>query len=74
MKKRLLNLALSAVGEILKKLPPDKAREVVDDMLDKVEKKIEESPSKIDDALVQPLLGFVRSVLSIPDDIGGDED
>lgn len=74
MKKRLFKLALSALGELIAKLPPQKAKEVLDDMIDGIEKRIADSPNKIDDALLQPTINFMRRVLDIPDDVGGDED
>ena len=74
MKKRLLSLVLNVLGEMIKELPPDKAKEAVDDMLDAVEKRVAESETRVDDVLVVPALRFVRAVAGIPDDIGGDAD
>ena len=45
-------------------------RELIDDMLDKLEEKAAGTGTPIDDAI----LVAIRGVLQIPDDIGGDED
>ncbi len=45
-------------------------RELIDDLLDKLEVKAAGTGTPIDDAI----LASIRGVLQIPDDIGGDED
>ena len=62
------------LGQLLALLPKDTAKEVIDDVLDKVEKKIADSETKWDDNLVQPMIDKLREVSDIPDDINGDED
>lgn len=57
----------SIVRELLKRLPPDVIKEVVDTMLDKIEEKVESTSTQLDDAVVLPLIGLIRDTLDIED-------
>ena len=65
MKLRILTAGLRW---LLSTLEPQFVRELVDDMLDKVEDRYAEN------ALVMQAVALVRSSFNIPDDVGGDED
>ncbi len=49
-------------------------KEILDDMLDVVEQRIADSPTKLDDRLIQPLIDSLRAYANVPDNIGGDPD
>jgi len=70
MRKKLLSLLLS---QIMRKAP-ELGKELIDDILDKIEDRVEASSTKIDDAIILPLIKMLRDTAGIPDDIGGDED
>jgi len=70
MRKRLLNLL---IAQIMSK-SPTLGKELIDDILDKIEDRIAASPSTVDDAIILPLIKLLRDTAGIPDDIGGDED
>jgi len=70
MRKRLLNLL---IAQIMSKAPTF-GKELIDDILDKIEDRIAASPSTVDDAIILPLIKMLRDTAGIPDDIGGDED
>lgn len=53
----------TALLMLLKLLPKD----WLDEILDKVEKKVVESPGKVDDFVVLPLCKYIREKLNIPD-------
>ena len=63
-----LRLVLSALSFVLSQIDAQTVKELIDDMLDKVEDKYADNP-----VLMQGV-GVVRSVFSIPDNIGGDLD
>jgi len=65
MKLRLLTTALRFV---LSQIDPQTVKELIDDLIDKVEDKYADQP------VVMQGAAMVRNVFSIPDDIGGDED
>ena len=56
-----------AVAALIQALPPNLLAEGADRVLDLVENLIEQSETRIDDAVVLPLLRVVRSAFSIPD-------
>jgi len=60
--------------EELGNLVESKIREAADDAIDFVENHVQTSATKVDDALVLPVLRELRERAGIPDDIGGDED
>lgn len=71
----MINLILSTViPRLLDALPAQSAKELIDDLLDAIEDKIEASENQIDDATLLPLIAKLREIASIPDDIGGDLD
>jgi hypothetical protein len=65
MKLRLLTTALRFV---LSQIDPQTVKELIDDLIDKVEIQYEKN------ATVMQAVAMVRSVFSIPDDIGEDAD
>lgn len=67
-------LISTVVSGLLSALPEDIIKRGVDALLDVAEDAVADSENKIDDAIVLPLVGVIRSSLDIPDDIGGDED
>lgn len=70
----LTSVLAAALPKLLDLLDPQDARIMVDDLLDKIEAKIESSETQIDDMVVLPLINKLREIAQIPDDIGGDED
>lgn len=72
--QKLVGVVPQEMRDRLEVLALQKARELGDDVLDAVEKAVEESETQIDDALVLPAIAALRDALEIPDDIGGDED
>lgn len=65
MTGRILAIAIRLLTAYV---PVQDVKEAVDDMMDKLEDKFKGNQSVIDG------LAYVRRVLDIPDDIGGDED
>lgn len=65
MRSRFIGYALSL---LIRALPIEAVKELIDDLLDPLEDKYK------DNATVMQAIGFLRAVMSIPDDIGGDED
>ena len=53
----------TALLMLIKLLPKD----WLDEILDKIEKKVQESPGKVDDWVVLPLCRLIREKLNIPD-------
>lgn len=53
---------------LLKECPPEKVRAAADKTLDAIEKKIEESATKLDDAIVLPIIKkIIREPFGIED-------
>ncbi len=65
MRQRILAYAIAM---LIRALPAQTAKELIDDFLDKIEDTFASNQT------VLQAIVFVRQVLSIPDDIGGDED
>jgi len=65
MKGRIAALALRI---LLQHVTEDVAKELIDDLIDKVEDRIKDNPAAMQ------AINYVRRVIDIPDDIGGDED
>ncbi len=63
----MLKLLTYLLPALLKALKPEMLQSVVDTLLDKVEKLVEESPNKIDDLIVLPLVKIIRDTFNIPD-------
>lgn len=61
------NIIQQAVTALIGSLPPDLMRDGADRILDVIERLIEESDTKIDDAVVMPLIRLLRTSFSIPD-------
>ena len=75
MKALVLKTAMPMLVDlIIKNYGGDVMREALDDLIDKLENKIASTPTKVDDAVILPLLTMLRETLNIPDDIGGDDD
>lgn len=55
------------LGALLAVLPDETIKEAADFILDKAENLVEKTPTKIDDAIVLPLIGKARQVFGIPD-------
>lgn len=58
---------VSLVGLLLKSLPREVVEEVADKVLDVIEGAVKRSQTRVDDALVLPLIEFIRRVGKIPD-------
>ncbi len=65
MKTRLIAYAVTL---LLRSVSPGDVKELVDDLLDRVEDKYTDNPAIIG------IVNLVRQAADIPDDIGGDED
>ena len=62
-----LRLLVTALRFVLSQIDPETVKELIDDLIDRVEDKYADQP-----AVIQGV-GMVRNVFSIPDDINGDE-
>lgn len=71
MNSVVLNLFIESLQAAF---PPQMVKEAIDDLLDKLEDKIKESETTLDDVYAQKMIDYLRKVMDIPDDIGGDED
>lgn len=67
-------LVTLVVQTLLTALPEKLGKELVDDLFDVAEEKIASTETEWDDATLLPMISKIRAILSIPDDIGGDED
>ena len=56
-----------AVQALIAALPPNVLAEGADRMLDLVENMIERSDTKVDDAVVMPIIRLIRTSFNIPD-------
>jgi len=56
------------IGMILSQLSPDLFRNLLDSILDMIEAKVEETPSKSDDRLVLPLCRMVREAFGVAEE------
>jgi hypothetical protein len=65
MKKQIIGWAMTALIEAL---PENSVKVVIDFFLDKVEKLVEDTDNRIDDATVLPICGMIRRALDIPDE------
>jgi flagellar motor component MotA len=63
-----LRLLVTALRFVLSQIDPQTVKELIDDLIDKVEIQYEKN------ATVMQAVAMVRSVFSIPDDIGEDAD
>ena len=61
-------LVLFLFTQIINQLPPDTVKAVIDDVLDTIENRFTDN----DAVLVS--IAYVRRVIDVPDDVGGDED
>ena len=64
MKEKLI---MWLVGEMISRLKAEDIKVWIDKGLDMLENKIAETPNKADDMVVLPMIGVLRSALSIPD-------
>lgn len=64
MQAKLIGMLLT---QLLKLLPKSLFDEFVDSFLDKIETRVLGTASKVDDALVLPLLRQVRALIDVPD-------
>lgn len=64
MKAKIIGMMLS---KLILSLPPDIAKQAIDAVLDIIEKKIEDSANKIDDAIILAVCKSIRIVFDIPD-------
>jgi hypothetical protein len=58
---------------LLSSITPDLVKEFVDAGLDRLEAKIAESETGVDDKLVLPLINKIRSLCNIPKDVPADD-
>lgn len=65
VKMRLIAYTLSAM---LRALEPEQVKILIDDLLDRAEDMLAEHP------VGMQAVGFLRAVIDVPDDFGGDED
>jgi hypothetical protein len=68
MKSIAISAGVKLVSVLFGTLKPDLLREVVDTVLDVVEKRVTDTPNKVDDVLVLPLCATIRNAFNIPDD------
>lgn len=71
MSNLLLQLIKAIVSALCVVLSPENVRKVLDAAFDAVERKVQESETQWDDAVVLPMLSALRVALNVPDD---DED
>lgn len=57
-----------AIATLVKYLPEEEIKSLIDDMLDKIEEKVKDNKSAMD------FIAWVRRIIDVPDDFGGDED
>lgn len=55
------------MGMIMERLQAEDLKKWVDYALDMIEKKVEESPNKLDDLIVLPIISLGRKTFDIPD-------
>lgn len=70
-----MNIMWSVLSTLINLIPPQLVKEIIDDVLDKLENHAASLP--LDDPKGNAVLAgcsMVRRVADIPDDIGGDED
>jgi len=60
-------IATHAMSALINAIPPELLRDQVDALLDIIERGIEESDTKVDDAVVGPIIDLVRVSFDIPD-------
>lgn len=65
MKKLLIT---NLVQMLLNMLSPTALKGMVDSLLDMAEDAIKDSPTDLDDSIVQPLIDLIRATFEIPDD------
>jgi hypothetical protein len=65
MKGRIAALVLRI---LLTHVSEEAAKKLIDDFIDKVEDQVKDNPAAIH------AINYVRRVIDVPDDIGGDED
>jgi len=63
-----MNIVTQIISTILAILPKEKFKEIVDALFDTLEDKIAKSETKIDDAILIPLINKARELLNVPDD------
>lgn len=66
-------VATQIVAKLLELVSEEEAKMFIDGLLDQIEDYVSDSPNPIDDGLL-PAISLARRIMSIPDDIGGDED
>lgn len=57
------------MNSILANVPAEKVQDVADDLLDKVENLVDGTGTKLDDAIVKPVLNKVRASFGIEDGV-----
>lgn len=55
------------MNSVLASVPEEKVQDVADDLLDKVENLVDGTGTKLDDAIVKPILNKVRESFGIED-------
>ena len=65
MKYRLIAYAMSA---LIRALPPETVKALIDDLVDKIEDQFTDNP------VVMKTIEWLREITGIPDDVGGDPD
>lgn len=55
------------MGVLMSQVPEDRVQDVADDLLDKIEDLVDGTGTKIDDAIIEPVIGRVRETFGIPD-------
>ena len=62
-----MQIVTQVITTLLALLPKDKFKSIVDSLLDVIEDKIAASETKVDDAILLPLISKARELLEIPD-------
>jgi hypothetical protein len=62
------------VSTLIARLDKDEIKQFTDEMLDKLEDKIVNSETRIDDIVILPVISLFREVFGVPDDYNGDKD
>lgn len=55
------------MGVLINQVPGDKMQDVADNLLDKIEDLVDGTGTKIDDAIIKPVINRVRETFNIPD-------
>ena len=63
----LVPVADAFMGVLVAQVPAEKMQDVADELLDKIEDLVDGTGTKLDDAIVGPVIARVRATFNIPD-------